>query len=45
MHEVGSVSGSPDAPWYTLPNTIHWLPSDKMLSFLYKSALWTIPAE
>jgi hypothetical protein len=41
-HEVGYLPVKPDAP---LPEDLRWLPGGSQLSFVYKGALYTVPAD
>jgi hypothetical protein len=38
LHEIGSLNIRDDSP-----NTLHWMPDSKGLSFIYNSTLYTVP--
>jgi hypothetical protein len=45
MHEIGHIPARPREQYGVEIEGLHWLPDGKKLSFLYKDALWTVPAD
>lgn len=48
MRQIGALEIEYDkdlGPTSEIPHTVRWLPDGKQLSFLYKNALWTVPAD